>query len=135
MDINKNTFIFAVIMRNIVATIMLFLFLSQWGFKNAVVVLYSYYQNEIASNYCENRFSNQTNCKGKCFLNKQILDLPSHKTTPFALSKIKSELYYVEDIFKIVFLCSDIENNATSFYQYFDCEGFSEMITPPPKSI
>lgn len=61
MDINKNTFMFAVIMRNIVATIMLFLYLTQWGFKNAVVVLYSYYQDEIASNYCENRFSNQTN--------------------------------------------------------------------------
>ncbi len=77
-------------------------FIAQLFLRGWVVLTYSIYKDELASLVCENRFSQNTHCKGKCYLNKQIETQQAVHSNikTFTLSKIKIDLFTYE--FKII---------------------------------
>lgn len=112
----------------------LFLFSFQLLYRNCVIIMYSQYQQEIATQYCENRFNKNTECKGKCYLNKQLNDNPNSDYRHFSLSKLKSELFY-QDLpnFNITILETFVKQY--DFGNYQELKGIIYLKTPPPKMV
>jgi hypothetical protein len=111
---------------------MVFLFSFQLIYRNAVIYLYSQYQEEIASMYCENRFNENQHCKGKCYLNKQIDESPKQENNFFSLSKLKSELFFEEVfIFKVAY--KEVFFTLIDIYRLQETEVFASPVSPPPQ--
>lgn len=112
----------------------LFLFSFQLLYRNGVIIMYSQYQQEIAAQYCENRFNKNTECKGKCYLNKQLNDAPNSDYHHFSLSKLKLELFF-QDFPNFKFSHEQI---FVQLYDFCDHKELMRVIcpqTPPPKMI
>lgn len=114
--------------------IVVFLFSIQLLYRNAVIILYSQYKDEIASQYCENKLSSTNKeCKGKCYLNKQIEEQSPQSTHEFNLSKLKSELFFQEFASFKVYLHISCTDTIYNPYSLSISSGIHYPITPPPK--
>lgn len=112
--------------------IMVFLFSFQLVYRNAVIYLYSQYKEKIASQYCENRFNQNKECKGKCYLNKQINEDSKQNSNHFSLSKLKSE-YYFQETLEIKFYLNENYSEILDYYFLNPLYIVISPLSPPPK--
>jgi len=121
-------------MRFYIRYLLVFLFSFQFLYRNGVIMMYAHFQEDIASNFCENRLNkNKKNCKGKCYLNKQFESSPTKEASSFSLSDLKS------DLFLQIFPSYDFsfKTNTTKIleiYELIESLGVSKLITPPPQN-
>ncbi len=96
--------------------------------------MYAQYQEEIASQYCENRFAqNNKECKGKCYLNKQIeIENSTQNSNHFTLSKLKTEIF-LQDIPIIKILFKQNFFRIIEIYLLKITNSFSTIHSPPPE--
>lgn len=80
--------------------------------KTWIVLSYHIHQDFIAANLCENKLNPASNCKGKCYLKKQLQsssdEYATSSTMPTITAKVKVEWSLPMELMQFVFQANNI---------------------------
>lgn len=126
-------------MRGFLSIFFAFLILMQSGFKLMIIGYYHVYQDEITQRFCENKSRPTMNCKGKCYLKKQLKaqEKTEHSRSEW-LKKVSSFVLGWMPATSFSFQPSFTGIIASDFFHYQSKAGFDlvlALLRPPRASF